>query len=82
MASWAVGEGGGASEDQLLGLRVADDDGIVVATVDSCISIVQYIMNLHLEEVGAIQALWIARTPSGGQELGTYSTISFPSREE
>jgi hypothetical protein len=82
MAGWAVGEGGCASEDQLLGLRVADDDGIIVATADSCISIVRYMIHLCLEEVEAIQALRIARTLSGGQEIETYSTISFPSREE
>ena len=82
MAGWAVGEGGCASEDQLLGLRVADDDGIVVATVESCISIVWYIIHPHLEEVGAVQALRGSPDTSGGQEPGTYSTISFPSREE
>jgi hypothetical protein len=45
MAGRAVGEGGCASEDQLLGLRVADDDGIVVAAVDSCISIARHIIH-------------------------------------
>jgi hypothetical protein len=41
VAGGTVGEGRFASEDQLLGLRVANDDGIVVAAVKSCISTVR-----------------------------------------
>ena len=36
VACWTIGEGprwGGASEDQLLGMRVTDNEGIIMATV-------------------------------------------------
>jgi hypothetical protein len=40
VASGTIGEGGGrAAEDQLLGLRVADDDGVVMAAGRRCVSI-------------------------------------------
>jgi hypothetical protein len=62
MAGWAVGEGGGASEDQLLGLRIADDDGIVVTALNRCISTVPYIFCLFLVEIEAIQPPQILET--------------------
>lgn len=61
MAGRAVGEGGCASDDKLLGLGIADDDGIVVAAVDSCISVERYKACLLKEGFEAIQALRILR---------------------